>query len=401
MVKCANCSKEAVVRLSYNKTDLCGNCFCDLFENRVKSANRDFKLITLNQKVGVGVSGGKDSAALLYVLSHIVKNIHGTTLIPILIDEGISGYRDQAILKARELCDSLDLQLRIFSYKDGFKLSMDEIMKMKKANPTGGYERSCTYCGVFRKTLLNKAALELGCDTLAIGHNADDIAQTFLMNLLHNEPDRLKRFDVINDEVEGFVPRIKPLIYNLEKEAALYCELKELPYHRGECPYSNESFRGEIKNFLNGLEQKFPGVKFNLLRSYLAMRKELEKASNFERMFPNGEGFEDMEMFIKAVGMADPSLKIAGFSDDAPSKSKNEYSNDTEPQISGSKHDLSHKISFKKSTASKYQKCKNCGQNSSTGLCKACSFIESINEKRNSANGDLNKPKRAKSAMKK
>lgn len=337
MVKCANCGKNAVIRLGYNKTDLCGNCFCSQFENRVKMANRDFKLIKLNQTVGVGVSGGKDSAAMLFVLSHIVKKIHGTKLIPILIDEGISGYRDRAILKARELCGSLGLELQVFSYNTGFSLSMDEIMEMKKANPSAGFERSCTYCGVFRKSLLNKAALELGCDTLAIGHNADDIAQTFLMNLMHNEPDRLRRFDVINDEAEGFVPRIKPLIYNLEKEAALYCELKKLPYHRGECPYSKESFRGEVKDFLNELEGKFPGVKFNLLRSYLAMRKELAKAGEFDKMFPQTSELAE----------------IAG--------------------LNGSAHRL------EKKTKRAIMKCKKCGQNSSSELCKACSFLEFIN----------------------
>jgi len=354
MVKCNNCSREAVVKLHYNKTDLCENCFCSQFENRVKMANRDFRLVRLNQKVGVGISGGKDSAALLFVLSRMVENIHGTTLVPILIDEGIAGYRDQAILKAKELCSQLNLPLKVFSYKDGFKLSMDEIMEMKKANPSAGFERSCTYCGVFRKTLLNKAALQMGCDSLAIGHNADDIAQTFLMNLLHNEPDRLKRFDVINDEVEGFVPRIKPLIYNLEKEAALYCELKGLPYHRGECPYSNESFRGEIKDFLNGLEKKFPGVKFNLLRSYLSMRKELSKAREFDRMFPKMEG----------------GAEIAGL--------VGEMASETIPSSKRMESQMQSQRVQIKNAAAQIRKCARCGQNSSAEMCKACEFVEAI-----------------------
>ena len=346
MVKCNKCSKEAVVKLHYNKTDLCGNCFCGQFENRVKNANKEFKLIKLNQKIAVGISGGKDSAAMLYILHKIIEKVHGTTLQPILIDEGILGYRNEAIKKAQLLCEKLGLELKVFSYRDGFKLTMDEIMDLKKANPATGFERSCTYCGVFRKTLLNKAALELKADTLAIGHNLDDIAQTFLMNMFHNEPERLKRFDVINDEVEGFVPRIKPLIYNPEKEVALYCELKGLPYFRGECPYSNESFRGEIKNFLNDLEKKFPGVKFNLLRAYLSMRGELQKAVEFDRMFPNYEKNINMESMVQMLmGGEEKKAKSA-----RPS--------------------------------STITKCKNCGQNSSTDLCKACSFVLEIERKK-------------------
>ena len=290
MIKCSCCGRKAEIRLGYTKTDLCGRCFCRLFENRIKQANRQFRLIRLNQKIAVGISGGKDSAAMLYVLSKMAKTIHGTKLIPVLIDEGIGGYRKNAIKKAKELCKLLHLKLKIYTFKKYFGKDLDAIIKKrdaallgKKSNDSksqkNNFERSCTYCGVLRKWALNKAALDLHADALAIGHNADDIAQTFLMNLMHNEPGRLERFSVINEEREGFVKRIKPLIFNLEKECALYCEFKKLPYYRGECPYSKESFRGEIKNLLNNTEEKFPGIKFNLVNSYLDLRERLERAN--------------------------------------------------------------------------------------------------------------------------
>ena len=72
------------------------------------------------------------------------------------------------------------------------------------------------------------------------------------------------------------VPRIKPLIYIPERECAYYCELKGLPYHLGSCPYSVEDFRGLVKDFLNDSEEKYPGIKFNVLKSYLSLRKQLE-----------------------------------------------------------------------------------------------------------------------------
>ncbi|MFH0971560.1 MAG: TIGR00269 family protein [Candidatus Micrarchaeota archaeon] len=322
MPKCANCKKNAVVELEYNKTHLCENCFCDQFENRVRQANKEFKLIKLNQKIGVALSGGKDSSAMLYVLHRIVKNVHGTTLVPILIDEGIEEHRLDAIAKAQELCDKLHLPLHIRTFKDAYGLEIDRVVELKQNMPEEKFQRNCTYCGVFRKNLLNKAALELGCDSLAIGHNADDIAQTFLMNMLHNEPERMKRFDVINDETEGFAPRMKPLIYNPEEECALYCKFKKLPFYRCGCPHATESFRMEIKLFLNDLEKRFPGVKFNLLRSYLAMNGELRKLRGFE------------EKYGKALGPNSIGRGIL--------------------------------------------KCKRCGQNSSTGICKSCAFREEI-----------------------
>ena len=119
-----------------------------------------------------------------------------------------------------------------------------------------------------------------------------------------------------------------------------------MPYFRGECPYSNESFRGEIKNFLNDLEKKFPGVKFNLLRAYLSMRGELQKAVEFDRMFPNYEKNINMESMVQMLmGGEEKKAKSA-----RPS--------------------------------STITKCKNCGQNSSTDLCKACSFVLEIERKK-------------------
>ena len=72
------------------------------------------------------------------------------------------------------------------------------------------------------------------------------------------------------------VPRVRPLVFNTEKETALYCILNQLPFYLGECPYAAESFRGEVKDFLNGVEEKYPGTKFNLLHSFLELKKKDE-----------------------------------------------------------------------------------------------------------------------------
>lgn len=278
MANCFKCGGEAVVHIAYTKQDVCKNCFCLQFESRVRKANYDFSLLRRSDVVGVGVSGGKDSACLIYNLSILSKEI-SFEIIPILIDEGIAGYRNKAAQKARELCKQLGLSLNSFSYKENFGLSMDELMAKRgeKRKEDASFGRpSCGYCGVFRKNSLNKAARELGCSKLAIGHNADDVAQTFLMNLLRGEKSGNERFGVAVDAgIAGFVPRIKPLVYNLELECAMYALLKELPFHLGECPYSNEAYRGLVKDFLNDAEEKYPGTKFNLLSSFLSLQKKL------------------------------------------------------------------------------------------------------------------------------
>ncbi|NUN11600.1 TIGR00269 family protein [Candidatus Micrarchaeota archaeon] len=281
MVECIRCGKEAVVELRYCKEDLCQYCFKELFEKRVWKANKDFSLVTRGDRIVVGVSGGKDSSALLFVLHKMAKKIGDVEIIPVLVNEGIEGYRNKAIEKARELCEKLGYELNIVSYKETVGFSMDEVMKVR--GPNG--HKSCTYCGVFRKNGLNQAALDFKANKLAIGHNADDTSQTFLMNLLRNETHRITKFGSQTSEEEGLVKRIKPLIYCLEKECAWYCEAAELPYYLGECPYANESFRGESKEFLNELEEKYPGVKFNLLHSFLSIQEELKKNPVEEKPF--------------------------------------------------------------------------------------------------------------------
>ncbi len=278
MAICTRCTKrEAIVELRYDENDLCSPCFTQRFEHRVFKANRDFGLIQHGDKVAVGVSGGKDSAALLYVLVKLAKHV-GAELMPILIDEGIKGYRDEAAKKAQALCDTLKLQLTTLTYAEAFGVTMDQANVKRK--DVKNWRGSCSYCGVFRKTALNKAAYDLDCNKLAIGHNVDDVAQTVLMNFMKSEPARFMRFGAFSGIVERdkFVMRVKPLIYVTERECAVYCTLRNLPFHLQECPYSSDSFRGEVKDFLNNVEQRHPGTKFNIIKSFLAL-KELMVAS--------------------------------------------------------------------------------------------------------------------------
>ncbi len=299
MPACSKCGRDAVTRLYYTKQDLCSNCFCDVFEHRVRRANREFSLLRRGDVVAVAVSGGKDSQAMLFVLHKLAREIGDVTLKPVLIDEGIEGYRNVAAENAKKLCEQLGLQLHVEGYKESFGASMDEVMakrdSLSSLDARFQAKPSCTYCGVFRKSSLNNAALSLGASKLAVGHNCDDLAQTFLMNLMRSEPERLGTIGAQSGVVEreGFVTRVKPLIYNLEIECAVYCRLRGLPFHLGGCPYAAESFRGTVKDFLNSAEAEHPGIKFNLLHSFLKLREKIaeettEKAAA-EKMFYCGK----------------------------------------------------------------------------------------------------------------
>ncbi|MCL5011785.1 MAG: adenine nucleotide alpha hydrolase family protein [Candidatus Marsarchaeota archaeon] len=270
MVNCTLCGREAVVELNYNGFSLCEGCFVRQFEKRVRKAIRMSGFLKRGKRIAVGVSGGKDSAAVLAVLSKFNSKI-GAVLLPVLIDEGIKGYRNKAKLQAEKLCSSLNLKLNVYTFKELFGFDLDKVMKL---NPK---REACAYCGVWRRWALNKAAIvDLNADFLVVGHNADDVAQSFLMNLMRNSSLTLSRSGGVETgkKKKLFSTRVKPLIFNLEKESAIYCFLKEIPFYLGECPHYN-GFRMKVKDFLNEMESVYPGSKFALSNASLSIQKSL------------------------------------------------------------------------------------------------------------------------------
>lgn len=239
-------------------------------ERRVKRTIREYKMLDGAKHIGVAISGGKDSQVLLYLLHKITKPMK-IKLTAILVDEGIEGYRDKIIPEAKKLTSELGVPLEIVTFKDLTRHSLDEIMSIQK-NDRG--ESSCTYCGVFRRYALNLAAKRLKVDRLAIGHNLDDMVQSYMMNILRNE-DLLFRFKPIGGAIEDerFVMRIRPLFKIPEKEIAVYSVVKGFKSVFVECPYVHEGLRPLVRDFINSVESKYPGTKFKILQNYLETSK--------------------------------------------------------------------------------------------------------------------------------
>jgi cytoplasmic tRNA 2-thiolation protein 1 len=127
--------------------------------------------------VALAASGGKDSTVLAHVLSTLNKRFdYGLDLVLLSIDEGISGYRDDSLETVKRNSEQYSLNLKILSYRDLYGWSMDEIVAQI------GLKGNCTFCGVFRRQALDRGATLIKADKIATGHNADDIAETVLMN---------------------------------------------------------------------------------------------------------------------------------------------------------------------------------------------------------------------------
>ncbi|OPX77074.1 MAG: tRNA 2-thiocytidine biosynthesis protein TtcA [Methanosaeta sp. PtaB.Bin039] len=262
MIRCDRCSLPSAVHQRYSGLHLCPDHFTADVERKVRETLRTYRLFGRGGLVAVAMSGGKDSSALLYMLKKIFSPRRDIQLVAVLVDEGIDGYREQTLLSARSLADRLKIPHRTLHFSQEFATSTDSMAARTRA------EAPCTYCGVLRKNLLNRAAREMGATALATGHNLDDEAQTVLLNYLRGDVERLFRL-VPRTPKEGMVPRIKPLRRVPERELAIYAHLHGIyPQGHGSCPYVPWAMRLEIKEILNRLEAGHPGTKYALLRGF-------------------------------------------------------------------------------------------------------------------------------------
>lgn len=221
-----------------------------------------------DDKIMVAVSGGKDSVTLLYILNKIEKSFPKAKLYAVTVDEGIRGYRDEALKVAEETCRELDIGHIIVSFKEMYGYKLDEIVKI-----TGKGLAPCSYCGVLRRRALNIAAREYNADKLSTAHNLDDETQTMLLNILHGDVPRISRVKPIQDVLHPkLIQRIKPLCEVPERDIALYAYISGIRFQNIPCPYVEYALRSDIRTILNRLEEKHPGIKFTIFRSMEKVR---------------------------------------------------------------------------------------------------------------------------------
>ncbi len=276
-MRCEKCGRPATIFLHHSQQHLCKRCFKRQFEKKVRRANREYKLFHNNQKIVVAFSGGKDSTALLLVLKELSKNMKNFEIIPVFVDEGIKGYTDKELGQVKKTCKELNLNLKVYSFEKFLGASLDQILKRR--DELGLSERACTICGTFRKRILNEAAAELGAKAIALGHTAEDMAETYLMNTLRNEYNQFLLFGVRSgiEEREGLVSRIRPLAFIYHEEAELYTQLFGAKYYAPQCPNRAEAFRGVARNFIINAEKKYPGTALKIIHYFSILRKELLK----------------------------------------------------------------------------------------------------------------------------
>jgi uncharacterized protein (TIGR00269 family) len=259
---CSKCKKPGITFIRYNGTHLCRDHFIQYFEKRVKKDIKKQGKTEEGCKLGVAVSGGKDSMVALHVINDIFSKRKNVDICAITVDEGIKGYRDHSLKYAVNNCKKLGIEHYIVSFEDVVGVTMDEIAS--KQDELG----ECSYCGVFRRLCLNQKAKELQVDKLITGHNLDDMSQSILMNFVNGDIKKLARLGPHKKIQPGLVPRMLPLRTIPEKENTLYAIVKKIEFHDGECPYSTRALRGVFRDIVDDLEYKNPGTRHSILNSY-------------------------------------------------------------------------------------------------------------------------------------
>jgi len=272
---CDKCENQAVYTRKYSGQKLCSPCFSNSIVKKTAKTISKYNMIQNDDLVAVAVSGGKDSLVLLKII-HEMTLTHNFRIKVITIDEGITGYRDEALEIVKKFCGELNVEHKVYSYKDLFELTLDEALELRENEKTS----SCSICGTLRRRAMDFAAKDIGADVIATGHNLDDTLQTFIINMLSGDMKKIGWMDP--DTSTNSLRKIKPFCEIYESEIVFYAFTNDIPFQSEPCPHMNEGIRTEIREFLNSLESQHSGIKNNLYQSVLKV-SQIVKSSNYKQ----------------------------------------------------------------------------------------------------------------------
>jgi len=207
--------------------------------NKISKAIAEFNLIDKNDKIIVGLSGGKDSSFLLYALKILSEHTSlNFKVSAVTVDLGFEESNHLSYLKY--LCDKLEVNLKVIK-TDIYKYIINE----ENGNP-------CSKCAHFKKGAIVNYMKEKGYEKLAFGHHYDDAVETYLMSILYSgQVNTLQPKRFLSDN-EVYI--IRPLIYLREKRIISAKDRIEYKDNFAKCPYDQETKREEIKEILNKIK---------------------------------------------------------------------------------------------------------------------------------------------------
>jgi uncharacterized protein (TIGR00269 family) len=257
-VKCRKCGEPAILELRRHNAAFCVPDFLGFFKNQVREAIRKYRMFEKDEQVLVAVSGGKDSLALWDVL---IDEGYRTT--GLYLDLGIFDYSVESRAKCDKFAAARGVPLLVTRVAEAVGAPVPVIKDVTRRPP-------CSGCGLSKRYLMNRVALEQGIAVVATGHNLDDEAATLLGSVLHWQTEALSRqAPALPSTHAKLVRRVKPLYRLSERETAAYAFLRKIDYIVDECPFAAGATSIAHKETLSRMEDASPGAKHNFLFGFL------------------------------------------------------------------------------------------------------------------------------------
>lgn len=221
----------------------------------IRKADQTYNLINHGDKIVVGLSGGKDSLALLYCLNLYRKFSHTDFEIqPVTLDLGFPGFNPEPL---QEFCKSLDLNLIVQNSKEVY-----EILRIQQEKQ-GLKHLPCSICSRMKKAAINKVANELGFNKVAFAHHADDAIETLLMNEIYGS--RIATFSPKMHLENANIDFIRPFLLVHEKDIKQFIKEENIYVVGSSCPADKNTTREDIKILLDNIYHQYPKAKENFL----------------------------------------------------------------------------------------------------------------------------------------
>ncbi len=258
-MKCTRCKAKAEVHLRAHNAGFCRPCFLGYFRRHVERTIKAEKMLALDERVLVAISGGKDSLALWDVLAEL-----GYATTGLYVAQGIGEYSDHSFEKVQAFATARGLPLKVVDLaQEGPGLTVPDVAAVTRRSP-------CSACGMLKRHFFDTAAFAGEFDVLATGHNLDDEAARLLGNVLRWQTDHLARQrPVLQPTHPRFVRKVKPLVLLSEYECAVYAFMRGIDYVVDECPNAAGATQLVYKDALNRMEAASPGTKLAFVREFL------------------------------------------------------------------------------------------------------------------------------------
>lgn len=219
-----------------------------------RQAINDFQMIQDGDKIAIGVSGGKDSLALLYALSGLQKFIpEKIDIVAITVDLGFGNFETEEI---RKLCEKLGIEYHLV------KTQIADILKAKIKE--GSF---CSLCAKMRKGALNNFAKDLGCNKIAYAHHKDDFVETMILSLFYEG--QFFSFPPVKYYEDVDLTVIRPLLYVPEKDIIGFQNKMTLQSIKNPCPFDKNTKREYVKNILRQLKKDNPEIQQKMFNAIL------------------------------------------------------------------------------------------------------------------------------------